>query len=286
MSITEGRQEVARTSPSSRRYKQGSPLSGLVRNRSTSAPSNCPDSLRTPPCGQSNAKSHDALVYTAYSIADSQPTHLSGHSPRNRNTDYRLVAEDVSDELLLNSIAEGDKAAMHIMFARHRGKVSRFIQRMVNNPAVVEDIVSQVFLDVWRSANRFEGRAQVSTWLLSIARFKAISSLRTRTHETIDQDDVNRIADDRDDPEHVLDRKEKQEILLACIEQLSPAHREIIDLFYYREKSVSEMSEAIGIPRATVKSRMFYARKQLAGILMIAGFDAVAVGSVDEARRA
>jgi RNA polymerase sigma-70 factor (ECF subfamily) len=196
--------------------------------------------------------------------------------------------ERVSDELLLKSVAEGDKAAMHIMFARHRVRVFRFIQRMVRNAAIADDLVSQVFLDVWRSANRFEGRARVSTWLLSIARLKALSSLRQRTYENIDQDDVVGIVDAGDTPEVALDRKTTNAILRSCIDKLSPAQREIIDLVYYHEKSVAEVSEIVGIPYATVKSRMFYARKQLARMLVSVGFEAAAVrtnvANVREAR--
>ncbi|MFB9268087.1 sigma-70 family RNA polymerase sigma factor [Bradyrhizobium erythrophlei] len=189
---------------------------------------------------------------------------------------HGLVEEDVSDEKLLQSVAEGDKAAMHIIFARHRKRVFRFIQRLVRNPAIVDDLVNQVFLDVWRSANRFESRSRVSTWLLSIARFKALNSRRERLHEGIDQEDALGIVDEGDTPDAALDRKETKDILRACINKLSPAHREIIDLFYYRESSVAEVSEIIGIPQATVKSRIFYARKQLARILVGAGLDAAA----------
>jgi RNA polymerase sigma-70 factor (ECF subfamily) len=195
----------------------------------------------------------------------------------------------ISDEMLLKRIAEGDKAAMHIMFARHRVRVFRFIQGMVRNAAIADDLVSQVFLDVWRSANKFEMRARVSTWLLSIARFKALSALRVRSHENIDQDDVAGIVDAADTPEVALDRKETNAVLRACIDKLSPAHREIIDLVYYHEQSVAEASVIVGIPVATVKSRMFFARKYLARMLMNAGFEAAAARlSVDrpkEARR-
>jgi len=181
---------------------------------------------------------------------------------------------DVSDEMLLKNVAEGDKAAMHIIFARHRKRVFQFIRSLVRNPAIVDDLVNQVFLDVWRSANRFEGRARVSSWLLSIARFKAINARRERTHEDIDQDDALGIIDDKDTPDVALDRKETEGLLRACIDELSPAHREIIDLYYYRENSTAEVSKIIGIPQATVKGRIFYARKQLARILVAAGLDA------------
>ncbi|WFU78219.1 sigma-70 family RNA polymerase sigma factor [Bradyrhizobium sp. CIAT3101] len=190
--------------------------------------------------------------------------------------DRRFVQEDASDEMLLKNVAEGDKAAMHIIFARHRERVSRFIQRLARNPAVVDDLVNQVFLDVWRSANRFENRARVATWLFSIARFKAIGTWRERTHEDLDQADALGVVDAQDTPDMALDREETKSILRACIDKLSPAHREIIELLYYREKSVAEVSGMIGIPQATVKSRIFYARKRLARNLTEAGFDAAA----------
>ena len=139
-----------------------------------------------------------------------------------------------------------------------------------------EDLVSQVFLDVWRTARQFEGRSQVSTWLLSISRFKALTALRQRRHEDIDQEDMLEIADEADTPEASLERSTTSAILRACVAKLSPAHREIINLVYYHEKSVEEVGAIIGIPQSTVKTRMFYARKQLADLLRGAGVDSLA----------
>jgi RNA polymerase sigma-70 factor (ECF subfamily) len=147
---------------------------------------------------------------------------------------------------------------------------------MVRDITTAEDLVSQVFLDVWRTAGQFEGRAQVSTWLLSIARFKALTALRQRRHEDIDLDEVLEIADEADTPEASLDRSNTSAILRACVAKLSPAHREIINLVYYHEKSVEEAGDIIGIPQSTVKTRMFYARKQLADLLRGAGVENLA----------
>jgi RNA polymerase sigma-70 factor (ECF subfamily) len=146
----------------------------------------------------------------------------------------------------------------------------------VRDASVAEDLASQVFLDVWRTAGQFEGRSQVSTWLLSIARFKALTALRQRRHEDLDQEDMLEIADDADTPEASLDRSNTSAILRACIAKLSPAHREIIDLVYYHEKSVEEAGLIIGIPQSTVKTRMFYARKQLSMLLKGAGVGSLA----------
>ena len=77
---------------------------------------------------------------------------------------------------------------MRTLFARHQTRIYRFVLRLLKNEAAAEDVVSEVFLDVWRQAGRFEGRSTVSTWLLSVARFKAISAIgggRTRYSTTI-----------------------------------------------------------------------------------------------------
>ena len=76
-----------------------------------------------------------------------------------------------------------------------------------------------------------------------------------------------------DTPEASLDRSNTSAILRACVAKLSPAHREIINLVYYHEKSVEEAGAIIGIPQSTVKTRMFYARKQLAELLKGAGVE-------------
>ena len=184
-----------------------------------------------------------------------------------------IAAQATSDEMLLESIATGEKAAMHVLYARHNVRVYRFILRIIGDTSVAEDLVSQVFLDVWRTAGQFEGRSQVSTWMLAIARFKALTALRNRRHEDIDQEEVLQIADAGDTPETAMDRSQTALTLRDAISQLSPAHREIIDLVYYHEKSVEEVGQIIGIPQATVKTRMFYARKHLAELLREAGFE-------------
>jgi RNA polymerase sigma-70 factor (ECF subfamily) len=187
-----------------------------------------------------------------------------------------IGGQGIADEALLNGIAEGDRLAMHTLYTRHSVRVYRFVFRMVRDSAAAEDIVSQVFLDVWKSAGQFEGRAQVSTWLLSIARFKALTALRQRRHEDIDQDDVMAIADSAETAEAALDRASTGAILRSCIARLSPAHREIVDLVYFHEMSVEEAGRVIGIPQATVKTRMFYARKALGELLRGAGVASLA----------
>jgi RNA polymerase sigma-70 factor (ECF subfamily) len=134
-------------------------------------------------------------------------------------------------------------------------------------------LISEVFLDVWRQAGKFEGRSAASTWMLSIARFKALSALRRRPEEELDDETAEQIEDHADDPETALAKKDKSSALRECLARLSADHREIIDLVYYHEKSVEEVAEIVGIPEATVKTRMFYARKKLSELLKEQGID-------------
>src|SRR6202161_4156125 len=164
-----------------------------------------------------------------------------------------IAAQATSDEMLLESIADGGRSAMHILYSRHHVRVYRFILRIVRDVTVAEDLVSQVFLDVWRTASQFQGRSQVSTWLLSIARFKALTALRQRRYEDIDQEEILESAAGAETPEACFDRSSTSAILRACVAQLSPAHREIINLVYYHEKSVEEDGLFFGIHLSQVE---------------------------------
>jgi RNA polymerase sigma-70 factor (ECF subfamily) len=182
-------------------------------------------------------------------------------------------SQETSDLQLIESIAEGDKRAMQVLFGRHNVRVFRFVLRFVGDEGLAEDLVSEVFIDVWRQAAQFESRSQVSTWLLAIARNKALSALRRRSTEELDEGVAESIEDAADNPEVVMQKTQKSALLLKCLKQLSPAHREIIDLVYYHEKTIEEVAEIIEVPTNTVKTRMFYARKQIAQMLAAEGVD-------------
>jgi len=181
--------------------------------------------------------------------------------------------QTTSDEALIERIAAGDKLAMQVLFARHQVRVYRFVLRLVRDQSVAEELVGEVFLDVWRQAGRFEARSTASTWLLAIARYKALSALRRRTDQELDDDKAATIEDPGDSPEVAVLKKNKGDVLRYCLTALTPEHREIIDLVYYHEKSVEEVAQIVGIGENTVKTRMFYARKRLSELLKAAGID-------------
>jgi len=182
----------------------------------------------------------------------------------------RAAEPSSSDAALLARIARGDQVAMRALFARHQTGIYRWLVRLVRNEAIAEDLLSDVFLDVWRAAGSFQGRSSVSTWLLAIARHKALSARRRRLDDALDDTVAAQMPDPADDPEIALQKKDQSELLRAALYQLSDEHRQVLDLVYYHGRSVKETAEIVGVGEATVKTRMFYARKRLEGLLAAA----------------
>lgn len=178
-----------------------------------------------------------------------------------------------NDLELLKRIAASDGTALQALFARYNVRIFRFITRLVANEAIAEELTNEVFVDVWNNAGKFEARSTPSTWLFAIARNRAISTLRRRKDEPLDDTMAAAIPDTEDTPEVVMQKDDKRSIIRRCLTQLSTEHREVIDLVYYHEKSVREVSDIVQVPEATVKTRMFYARKALSGLLLEAGVE-------------
>ena len=157
--------------------------------------------------------------------------------------------ETSSDEMLIKRIARGDQLAMRTLFGRHRVLLYRWLLRLVRDEALAEDLLSDVFLDVWRQAAAFEARSSVSTWLLAIARYKALSARRRRTDAELDEKVASTVADTADDPEVALQKKTRAELLRHSVARLSPEHGEVIDLVYFHGKSVKRSRRSSGSPR-------------------------------------
>jgi RNA polymerase sigma-70 factor (ECF subfamily) len=202
-------------------------------------------------------------------IAFTRPGRATAASPP------AVARENSSDETLIGRIASGDQLAMRLLFARHRLPLYRWLLRIVRDHTLAEDLLSEVFLDAWRQAASFERRASisnssvshssvssssVSTWLLAMARSRALSARRTGTEP----------AGPADDREIVQWKRNSGEILRRSLARLSPEHGEVMDLVYYHGKSVEEVAEIVGTAEATVRTRMCHARKQLAELVRAA----------------
>ncbi len=177
------------------------------------------------------------------------------------------------DRDLISRIGAGDEIAMRVLFVRHQGRVLGFIRRILRNEAMAEEVANEVFLEVWRGAHTFQDRCSGLTWVLSIAHHRCLNVLRKRSEGCLDDAEAAHIADDDDDPEVIAQKADKAQVLRRCSEALPPIYREIIDLVYYHELSIREVSEVLDLPDGTVKTRLFKARKRLEQMLVEAGVD-------------
>jgi RNA polymerase sigma-70 factor, ECF subfamily len=209
---------------------------------------------------------------TRHEFSNARACLTNGHNLRAARHSFADRREP-SDEALVQLLAGGDKHALQALFARHNVRVFRYAMRFVGNESAAEDVVSEVFFEAWRQAAKFEGRSRVSTWLVAIARHKAIAAFRRHSDAQLDEDAATTIEDPSNDPEAAFEKKDRSAILRKCLSQLSPIHREIVDLVYYHGKSVGEVAQIIGTPESTVKTRMFYARNRIATLLEKAGID-------------
>jgi RNA polymerase sigma-70 factor (ECF subfamily) len=180
-------------------------------------------------------------------------------------------AKAISDEALIASIATHDKNAMHALFVRYHVRVFRFLTRLLGDAAAAEDLVSETFIEIWRHAAQFESRAKASTWILGIARHKAASARRQRSFAQLEDGEIESIKDPDDDPEMAAEKSKRNALLRDCLQRLSPAHREILDLIYYHEQSIAAAARIVGVPANTVKTRAHNARKRVAQLMAARG---------------
>ena len=182
----------------------------------------------------------------------------------------------VADVELIERIASADNQAMSALVGRYSVRIYRFVLRMVDDRILAEDIVSDVFFEAWQQAHKFEARSKVSTWLLAIARNKALSAIRgRRVHQNLDE--ALDVADPSENAEAAWQRANRNSNLRDCLMKLSPNHREVLDLIYYHEQPIESVAKIVGIPLNTVKTRVFHARKHLATLLNEAGITHAAV---------
>ena len=179
----------------------------------------------------------------------------------------------ISDEALVRSIADGDKAGFKVLYLRHRERVHRFVLRLTGSEEVADEVVNEVFLAIWRNAGRFKGKSRVATRLLGIARFKAISECRRRSESQLDRHAAAVIEDLADSPVVSIEKRQRSDVLRRCLAKLTPVHRDVINLIYYQARKIEEVARSTGAPVSTIKTRLHYARNHVAELLAEAGID-------------
>ncbi len=163
---------------------------------------------------------------------------------------------------LLSAISGGDKAAFAAFYREMERPLYRFVVSKLNDPHEASDILHEVFMEVWRSAGKFEGRSTVKTWIFGIAYRKTMDHFRKHGRVSV-TDEVPEIEDDTPDAASCLVAAEQAEHVRHCLGTLSADHRMAIELAFYEDMTYGQIADTVGAPEGTIKTRIYHAKKLL-----------------------
>lgn len=173
-----------------------------------------------------------------------------------------------NDAVLLDRIREQDSAALRTLFQRYYSRVYWFAQRRLHDANLAEEVVADVFFEVWRSAHSFAGASRPSTWIFGIAHFKCVGAHRDRRRHkrasviSTNVETLHRFADD-DDMNGRLEAREELRLVQRAIATLPEEQRRVIDLALIQGLPYEEIATQLQLPEGTVKTRVARARARL-----------------------
>jgi len=159
-----------------------------------------------------------------------------------------------TDLELIQCYQAGDDRALELLVKKNLSPVYHFVLRMTGSPSDAEEIAQDAFVKMWKNLGRFDHSKKFSTWLFQIAKNTALDYMRKR-HLPIIDDAQNDVPDARPLPQTVLDQSELSPQLMAALATLSPDARTVVSLRHYDELTFREISEKLGEPLHTLKSR-------------------------------
>ncbi|HEY2293988.1 MAG TPA: sigma-70 family RNA polymerase sigma factor [Thermoanaerobaculia bacterium] len=179
--------------------------------------------------------------------------------------------EPLADATLLRQVVDRRPEALSRLYDRYAPALLAVARRILGSPADAEEVLQEVFLHVWNHAGRYDaGRSSVSTWLILIARSRAIDRLRTRkvverTHETSAQGNPAEHASP--DGVETVFLQERRERVRGEMAKLPEEQRQVLEMAFYEGLSQSEIAARAGLPLGTVKTRTLLAMKKLRSAL-------------------
>jgi len=179
-----------------------------------------------------------------------------------------LPASEPNDADLVRRIGLNDQSAFESLMRQHNGRLFRVARAILKDDTEAEDAVQDAYLDAFRHISAFRGESQLSTWLVRIVANQALMRLRRQKRERIVVPFAHDTAEDTgESPTAATLRAETRRILERRIDELPVAFRTVFILREVEEMSVEQTAEALGIPAATVRSRLFRARALLRAAL-------------------
>jgi RNA polymerase sigma factor (sigma-70 family) len=170
------------------------------------------------------------------------------------------------DARLIRRIAAADRRAFEALYRRYHPRLTRFLANMLRKPELVEEVVNDTLMVVWRRPDSYNGASKVSTWIFAIAYRKALRA-RSRADDPVEDKDAEERPSEEAGPEQQLGQVQVQQALLTAMEELSSDHRTVVGLTYFQDMGYREIAEIMGCPVDTVKTRMFHARRYLKNVL-------------------
>jgi RNA polymerase sigma-70 factor (ECF subfamily) len=174
---------------------------------------------------------------------------------------------ELTDEEVLERVARADEAALAETYDRFGRVAYGLAFRILRDAALAEDAVQDAFLTVWRTAVAFDPRrGKASTWVMTLVHRRAVDVVRREDRRRAQPlDDAPQGTGET--PDETAAVREQRRKVQAALAQLSPDQREALELAYYGGLSQTELSERLGVPLGTVKSRMFSALAKLRELL-------------------
>jgi RNA polymerase sigma-70 factor, ECF subfamily len=181
--------------------------------------------------------------------------------------------DDAKAKELLSRIARQDEAAFETIYRAFSARVFAYALNMLKEPYRAEEVLVDTMHEVWRGAARFRGDSLFSTWLIGIARNKALLVNRGRRADEF-HDDLDDVAENEADelaPEGFaeLAAKQRREGVQACMRKLSQEHRECLHLVFYEGHSLADVAHIQRVPENTVKTRLYHARQRIRNCLRL-----------------
>lgn len=166
------------------------------------------------------------------------------------------------DARLIAQVVSGDLRAFETLYRLYHPRLSHFLIRMLRRPALVEEVLNDTLLIVWKKAETYNGHSKVSTWIFAIAYRRALKALR-RVDEPMEDTFAEHRESGEPGPEQLLGRSQVNAVLVEAMGGLSHDHRTVVDLAYFHEMGYREIAEIMDCPVDTIKTRMYHARRNL-----------------------
>jgi RNA polymerase sigma-70 factor (ECF subfamily) len=183
--------------------------------------------------------------------------------------------EAATEAELVARCRAGDKAAFDRLYREQRRMVAASLYRVIGGRDELEDLVQEVFVVAFRGLDRFRGDARLSTWLYRICINVALGHLRKKSRRPrpapLESAPSERVEDSPDSPERLLERREDVVRVYAALDTLSAKKRIVLVMHEIEGLDLKAIASIVGAPQVTVRTRLFYARREFYAALAASG---------------